>query len=349
MKRRTAITIAGVVLFLCIIFYLSYRVQYQDSPRLRSRERALMGTVFSLKIADPLSHEDFVRVTDGIFTEIARLEQVMSEYIPDSPISRAAALAGKISVSVPDDVLAVLDCAHNVSETTGGAFDITFKPLGKLWDVTNRVSPPAEDAVQRARSYVDYHRVRIDHEHRLLFLEKSGMAIGLGGIAKGFAARRAATMLRSAGIENFIINAGGDLFFSGRKGDAPWTCGVRNPVDPAHLIRRFSILSDCAVATSGDYEKYFIYEGIRYHHIINPRTGYPARGMKSVTVFAGDPAVADAYATAFFILGIKKASAIVSTQPDLAFVMIDDDNRIHTSETLDTFAEEIPLASGVPR
>jgi len=308
-----------------------------------------MGTVFSLKIADPLSHNDFIRITDSIFNEIVRLEQLLSEYIPESPISRVAALAGKESVSVPDDVIAILDCAIAVSEATGGAFDITFKPLGKLWDVTKRVSPPTDNAVRRTQSYVDYHRVRIDHTRRSLFLDKPGMAIGLGGIAKGFAAHRAATMLRSAGIEHFIINAGGDLYFSGRKGAEPWTCGIRNPVDPARLIRRFSIRNDCAVATSGDYEKYFTYEGIRYHHIIDPRTGFPARGMKSVTVFADDPAIADAYATAFFILGLEKASAIVSIQPDLAFVMIDDTNGIHASKNIGIFAEEIPLISAMTR
>ena len=338
MKRFSIIFF--VLVFIAAGFF--YVVKHQEKDyRSYERQRVLMGTLFKINVFEKgLSKEKFTEVTGRAFSEIARLENEMSEWLPDSQLSLIARFAGIRPVKVSNDVADIIARSLVISRQTGGAFDISFKPLGHLWNVGKRKVPPGNSEIQNARKLVDYQKIILNKIKETVFLKQSGMSIGLGGIAKGYAAGKIADKMREAGINNFIINAGGDLYFSGTKAEKAWTCGIKEPDDSDNIVSRFKIKTDCAVATSGNYERFFTYKGKRYHHIIDPRTGYPAAGMKSVTVFSRNPACADAYATSFFILGYEKSLRIVQGGgQNIAFIMIDENNRILKSRNISTFAE----------
>lgn len=312
----------------------------EAAPEFFEKQQVLMGTVFRVKVprSSVKDRGDFTEAAEAALGEVARLESELSEWRDDSPISAAAASAGKAPVAVTPDIAEVVRLALGIASETGGAFDVSFKPLGRLWNVKKRKEPPAPAEVERARALVDYRAVKLDTKKMTLFLRRSGMAVGLGGVAKGYAAGKAGDVLAGRGIKNFVVDAGGDLYYSGRAGERPWTGGLRSP--DGGIALRFMIKRDCAVVTSGDYENFFVYGGKRYHHIIDPATGYPAEGPRSVTVFAADPAAADAYATAFFVLGREKAlQSPAVRQGKAAFIMMDADGGLFSSPGVDDYAE----------
>lgn len=328
-----------VILAAAVMFLLACRGK--GTEPVYETQRALMGTIVKIKgTGKDLSRERFDTVSGQAFDEIARLERDMSEWLPDSPISLAARFAGRKAVPVSEEIVTVVDLALSVSRRTDGAFDISFKPLGRLWKVESRKEPPPEDQIRAARALVDYRNIVLDKERRTLYLKRPGMAIGLGAIAKGYAAGRAVQAMCQGGIPDAIVDAGGDLYFSGKKGAEGWTCGVQDPDRKGGAVLRLRVRKDCAVVTSGDYERFFEYKGRRYHHILDTRTGYPAVGVRSVTVMAADPTVADAYATAFFVLGPERASRIVAEIPGVAFIMIDDKGRFWRGGPVSEFVEE---------
>ncbi|HPQ44493.1 MAG TPA: FAD:protein FMN transferase [Syntrophales bacterium] len=299
-----------------------------------------MGTLFELTVLKRgLSQEKAVAAIESAFAEVKRLEQQMSERVPDSPIALAARYAGVRPVTVTDEILDVIEKSFTISEQTGGVFDISFKPLGRLWDVMNRKEPPDDAQIKELLDLVNYTNILLDPVRKTIYLKKPGMAIGLGAIAKGYAVSRAAEKIVEAGITNFIVNAGGDLYFSGNRDGEPWSCGIQDPDKNADVLLRLKIKSDCAVVTSGDYERFFMFKGRKYHHIIDPRTGYPGTGTKSVTVFAKDATVADAYATSFFLLGYDKSLELINTHKDVAFIMIDEKGHILEGGRVASFAD----------
>lgn len=313
-----------------------------DTLRIYEQEKVMMGTVMKIKAvakgdAEAKTEEAF----GAAFREISALESELSEWQPASPVSAVNRKAGLEPVEVPEAVVTVTQKALDIAEVTEGAFDVTFKPIGRLWNVKERTSPPPPDSIRAALKQVDYAQIELDTLQNTLFLKKQGMEIGFGGIAKGYAAFRAGEVLEAYGITDYIINAGGDLYVRGKKGDRQWTSGIKNPDSKQKKpLLAFSVVKACGIATSGDYESYFVHEGTRYHHIIDLKTGYPARGVKSVTVFSEDPSKADAYATAFFILGHEHALRVVEQDPSLAFILIDSKNRVFRSPNLDRFIRE---------
>ncbi len=311
-----------------------------------NKQKILMGTVFEIKVfvdRKKFPPKRFEKIVQNAFLEIERLEKQMSEWIPDSPVSKISAAAGLRPVRVPEESLEVIKTALSVSSETGGAFDISFKPLGKLWNVKKRKIPPDKEEIKEALRLIGYENIVLDEKKGTVYLKKKGMSIGLGGIAKGYAAGKAAKVLKEKGIENFIINAGGDLYFSGSKNGKFWTTGIKNP-DGGFFVK-LKIKTDCAVATSGNYERFFIYKGKRYHHIIDARSGYPAYGLKSVTVISKNPALADAYATSFFILGYEKSLDIVRKKKDLAFIMVTEEGNILKSANFENMAAPLTWVS----
>ncbi len=317
--------------------------QPADSLHIYEQEKVLMGTVMKIKaVAEGDEEEKTQEAFDAAFREIAGLESELSEWQPASPVSAVNREAGIQSVAVPEAVVTVTEKALEIARITDGAFDVTFKPIGRLWNVKERTSPPPLDSIKTVLNLVDYSQIELDTLHKTLFLKKPGMEIGFGGIAKGYAAYHAGKVLEKYGINNYIINAGGDLYVKGKKGEQHWTSGIQNPdKEQQKPLLAFSVIKTCGIATSGSYESYFIHEGKRYHHIIDLKTGYPARRTKSVTVFSEDPAKADAYATAFFILEHDKALRIVEQDPSLAFILIDDKDIIYKSPNIGEFIQEI--------
>jgi len=307
------------------------------------QEKILMGTLFKIKAhynEKDFSKSELDSISALAFDEVDRLEKDMSEWKPKSPISLAAKFSGETSVKITPEIREVVAMALDISQRTDGVFDISFKPIGKVWNVKKRTIPPTKSEIDSAAHLVNYQNILLQPDSLTLFLKQKGMKIGLGGIAKGYAAKKAGEVLENAGIENYILNAGGDLYFSGSKHGKAWTSGIKHPDGEPTPVIKFEIRKKLGIATSGDYENFFVYEGKKYHHIIDLRTGYPAEGLKSVTVFSEDPTLADAYATAFFILGYEPALKILNAVKGLAFVMIDSKNQILKSPNLTEFISE---------
>jgi thiamine biosynthesis lipoprotein len=196
-------------------------------------------------------------------------------------------------------------------------------------------SIPAPEEIERRRKLINWRDVVVDARAGTVKLRRPGMRMGLGGIAKGYAVDRCAAVLRAAGIQNFMVQAGGDLYVAGRKGTANWMVGVRDPRGGARDIIARMPIQDHAFSTAGDYERGFVLNGRRYHHIIDPKTGYPATASREVTIFAPNAFLADALDDSVFILGPKKGMELVESYPDCATLIVDAQNKVWISKSLE--------------
>jgi thiamine biosynthesis lipoprotein len=280
--------------------------------------------------------DDAPRAEDAfraVFTELERIESLMSTWRPGSDIVRLNEAAGMHPVPVSPEVLEALGAAIRAGEMTNGAFDVTFGALSGIWkfdhDQDNRIPPRSE--IQARLPLIDYRSLTIDAAQRTAFLTRPGMRAHLGGIGKGYAIDRAASLLRSRGLHDFMIQFGGDLYVAGRRGDRPWRLGIRDPRGPADRAFAAIDLSDSAFSTSGDYERFFERDGRRYHHIIDPRTGEPARGTRSVTIVTPTATLADVLSTGVFVLGPAAGMALIEKLPDVEGVIVDDESRVIVS------------------
>lgn len=272
--------------------------------------------------------------------EIDRLERMISSWDEESATSRVNRAAGGEPVAVPEELFNLIRRSIRVSELTGGAFDITFASAGSLWDFKAEdpvVPEPA--AIEAALAKVDYRRIELDEATRTVRLALPGMRIGFGAIGKGFAANRAVSVMKHEGIAAGVVNAGGDLMaFGSRENGSPWTVAI---ADPLHRDEVFAYLriSEQAVVTSGDYESFVEVEGVRYAHILDPRTGYPPRGVRSVTIVCPDGELADALATAVFVMGIEAGLSLVNRLNGIEALVVDDEGGLHFSENLESIFE----------
>jgi len=250
----------------------------------------------------------------------------MSPWIESSDVNRINRSAGNDGVRVSPETVEVIKRAQEVSKLSGGGFDITIAPLVQLWrKARERGMPPEMEEVKETLNLVNFRSLRTHYGGKVL-LKKKGMAIDLGGIAKGYAVDRAFELLKGLGYRNLVVNAGGDLRVGGSKPDGPWSIGIQHPRDPEKILVRIS-LSDTAVATSGDYEKFFIHQDKRYHHILNPKNGFPAEGCQSVTVLHNEGATADALATAIFVLGPEKGYALCQKLEGVDCLIVERDGK----------------------
>lgn len=293
-----------------------------DSGEPTRRTQFIMGTLVEITV----SHSDpqvIQAVTTQAFDEMKRLEQLMSTYLPDSEISQINRAAGKEAVPVSLEVEEVIREGIFWSRQSGGAFDITVEPLVQLWDFDSENEViPGRATLRKTAALVNYKNIEIfDHKVRLA---RPGMAINVNGLAKGYAVDRAVSILRGM-VPNGIVNAGGDLFAFGQKSkESPWTIGLQHPRKPQDLLAAFAVKNQ-AVATSGDYQRYFVKDGVRYHHIFDPATGMPARKMISTTLITTEVMEADAMATAVFVMGPEAGLAWVDSLDNVeAMVMLED-------------------------
>lgn len=268
---------------------------------------------------------------NAAFAEIKRLEAMLSVQRPDSELNTVNRSAGGPPVPVSAELFEVVRRSLEVSKESDGAFDPTVGALRGVWSFDPDDPRAATDAELAARlPLVSWKGVILDREHRAVGLAKPGMSLDLGGIAKGYIVDRALARLREAGVTQALVNAGGDLYALGARGDRPWSIGLQDPRDRGRLIARLSV-KDLALATSGDYERFFIMNGVRYSHVLDPHTGRPARGCRSVTVAAPAAWQADAYATAVFVLGPRDGPALAE-RLGLAVIVIDNEGRRYTSK-----------------
>jgi thiamine biosynthesis lipoprotein len=272
-----------------------------------------------------------------VFGEFDRLEGLMTVWRQDSDISRLNAAAGDHAVPISPDVREVLLIARQVSEWTNGTFDVTFAALSGLWkfdyqNKDNTVPDPKE--IARRLPFVNYRDLVIDERAGTAFLKRAGMQVNLGGIGKGYAVDHGVEILRKRGLRDFMIQAGGDLYVSGQRGDRPWRLGIRDPRGPVEKIFAEIELSNGTFSTSGDYERFFIKDGRRYHHILDLRVGEPARLSRSVTLVTDRAVLADALAKGVFVLGPEAGLALIEKLPGVEGVIVGAHNDVVVSSGL---------------
>jgi thiamine biosynthesis lipoprotein len=275
---------------------------------------------------------------DAATAEIVRIEKLMTTWDPASEVSRINAAAGKEAIPVSRETYEVIAESIHASEMSSGTFDITFETLHGLWkfdeDLDRHLPTPAQ--VHAQQKYLGYHHVKLDPVARSVMLDESHVRIGLGGIAKGYAVDRAAAVLEGRGLPSFYVQAGGDLYTRGLKPDgSPWQAGIRDPRGPEGDYFAVMPVSDRAFSTAGDYERSYIVDGKRYHHIIDPRTGYPATASRSVTIWAPTALLADEIDDAVFILGPEKGLALVESLDGVGAVIVDARGKVWTSRRLE--------------
>jgi thiamine biosynthesis lipoprotein len=276
------------------------------STPLLSRTRPLMSTVFRIQVDSPADNTE--NVIRQAFEEIERLEVVLSEWREDSDISKVNGLAGRKPVKVGDDTLRVIDAGMDVSMWSRGAFDLSWAALWGLYDFRpDSIKLPTLEAIKPRLALINYKNIRISKKHRTVFLKKRGMAIGTGGIAKGYALDHAGAILRGRGVDNYMIFGGGQVQVHGERDGRPWRVGIQHPRDPSVYFAALES-TGASFSTSGDYEHaVFDGSGARWHHIIDTKTGRPADKSLSVTIMTSEGIYADALSTAAFVLGPQKA------------------------------------------
>lgn len=299
------------------------------------RARVAMGSELRLS-AWTADEPSAVAAFNEVFGEFDRLESLMSVWREGSDVQRLNATAGARPVPVSPEVREVLTIARQVGDLTGGKFDITFGALADIWkfdqDQDNTV--PTAAAIQARLPLVDYRAVEVDERGGTAFVARRGMRIHLGGIGKGYAVDRGAAILRRRGIRHFMIQAGGDLYVAGLHGDRPWRVAIRDPRGPADKVFAALDLSDGTFSTSGDYERFFIKDGRRYHHIIDPDAGEPAAGCRSVTIVTDKAVLADALSTGVFVLGPVAGMALIERLPQVEGVIVSASNEVLISSGL---------------
>ncbi len=303
--------------------------------RVFSQSLKLMGNNFTISVV--ADSEDFAQENINLaIAEIRRIERLFTTYNDTSQTNLINQNAGIEPVSVDKEVFDLIERSIGISKITQGAFDISYGSIDKsLWnfDKTMTALPPAEQA-QKMVYLINYNNIILDKNNTSVFLKEKGMRIGFGGIGKGYAAEMAKQILIKNKVTSGIINASGDLTTWGTQPNGKqWTIGIANPDQPTSAFS-FIEISNKAVATSGNYEKYIMIDGKKYSHTIDPKTGLPISGIKSVTIISSNAEFADAMATPIAIMGIKAGLFLIDQIPDLYCIIIDDNNKIYTSKNI---------------
>ena len=296
-----------------------------------TRDAALMGTRISVTIVGADSDTANAAI-DAVLDEISRIEQLMSTYIDDSTISRVNREAHQGPVPAGAELVGLVRAATRFSELSGGAFDITYDSVGQHYDFRAGTRP--DDATtERERALIGYRQVVLDEAENTIRFTREGVRINLGGIAKGYAVERAADILRRHGIDHAMVSAGGDTRLVGDRLGQPWVVGIQNPRADEQVAVRLG-LEDEAISTSGDYERFFEADGERFHHIVSPASGRPAKGVRSASVIGPDGVYTDALSTTVFVLGVAKGIALIDTLDGYEAIVVDDRQKLHYSQGL---------------
>ena len=299
------------------------------------RDAKLMGNKFELSVVSDDEIWANNKIDDGI-NEIKRIEKLLTTFSVDSETNLVNKNAGIQPVEVSRETYNLIERSLRISQITQGAFDITYGSIDKrLWNFDQKMTslPDKETAKQMVR-LINYKNVLLNNENCTVFLKEPGMRIGFGGIGKGYAAEMAKRVMKASGVTSGVVNASGDLTTWGiQPGGKKWTIGIANP-DSSHEIFSKMEITDLSVATSGNYEKYVIIDGKKYSHTINPRTGLPVRGIKSVTIITTNAEIADAMATPVTIMGVYTGLDLINQMKDIEAIIIDDDDKLYTSKNI---------------
>ncbi|MCE7059301.1 FAD:protein FMN transferase [Dyadobacter sp. CY343] len=302
---------------------------------LRKRTTMLMGGRFDITIVakDSLTAENGI---DTVIAEITRIENLISDWIPSSQVSQVNAHAGIRPVRVDKEVFELTERAIALSRLTGGAFDISFAAMDRIWNFDGSMTKmPTKAAIQKSVEKVGYKNIILNREHSTIFLKLKGMKIGFGALGEGYATDKCRDMMLAKGINAGIVNGSGDMSAWGKQPDeSDWVIGINDPKQSGEL---FAIvpLREGAVVTSGSYEKFVVLNGKRYSHIINPATGYPATGLTSVTVFGPSAEQANGFSTSIMVLGKKAGLEMLAKFPEFSCLLITDEGKVVTSPNFD--------------
>jgi FAD:protein FMN transferase len=316
----------------CIFFFVVFATSAQVTQK---RTLSMLGSPFEMiVVAKDIPEAD--GYIDMAVAEVSRIEHLISDWIPTTPISEVNRNAGIKPVKVPQEVFDLVGRAMKISELTSGAFDISYASMDKIWKFDGSMKEmPTEDEIKKSVEKVGYQNVILNPKDTTIFLKNKGMKLGLGGIGQGYIADKIKELLQSKGCVSGLVNVSGDISTWGKQiNGKPWTIGIINPMNKNKVFATFP-LEDTAVETSGSYEKYVVFNGKRYSHIIDPRTGYPASGIVSISVFAKQTEMADALATGIFVMGVEVGLNFVNQIKGLECIIVDDKGVIYTSKNID--------------
>jgi thiamine biosynthesis lipoprotein len=314
-------------------------MQVSDVPGIKKglhrKTLKLMGNRFEITVVAEDGEWARKRIDEAV-EEISRIERLLTTFDDSSQVNLINRYAGIRPVKVDRELIGIIQRSGRISSITQGAFDISYGSVDKkLWNFdTNMTGLPDAVTAKKLVRLINYRNIIVDEAKSTVFLKEKGMRIGFGGIGKGYAAERAKLVLRQAGVESGIVNAAGDLAAWGYQPNGKeWTIGIADPDAVQHPFSYLSI-TNMAIATSGNYEKFAMINGKKYSHTIDPKTGLPVSGIKSVTIFCPNAEIADAMATPVMIMGIKAGLALVNQVKGLECIIIDDDNNICTSKNI---------------
>ena len=312
--------------------FLLLAISLQLSAQWQTENAAIMGTTIRVEVW----HEDAaVRQMgiDKVLEEMNRVNRLMSPYIEQSQLSKINKHAHEGPVEVNRDLFELIEKSLEVSRLTDGAFDITFASVGHLFNYRKEIKP-TEEEVAAAKLLIDYKNVVLDKNQKSVAFLKKGVKIDLGGIAKGFAVDQSIQHLRNLGIKHALVSAGGDTRLLGDRHGRAWLVGIRDPANTEEVIVKLP-LQDEALSTSGDYERFFIEDGKKYHHILHPATGYSASEVRSVSILASDATTTDALSTSIFVMGAMKGLELLNSLKGVEGVIVDQQGKLYYSEGLE--------------
>lgn len=316
-------------------FMFILQVFMADAQIQVKRTTQLLGSPFEMTVVakDTLQGNAFI---DAAIDEVKRIENLISDWIPTTQISKVNQNAGLQPIKVDREVFELVERAIKISKLTNGAFDISYASMDRIWKFDGTMKEmPTEEAIIKSVAKVGYQNIILNTDESTIFLKNEGMKLGLGGIGQGYIADKIKALMLSKGCKSGIVNVSGDIFAWGKQPDGkPWTVAIVNPMNKNKVFATFP-LEDSAVETSGSYEKYVTFNGKRYSHIIDPRTGYPATGVVSVSVFAKTTEIADALATGIFVLGVEVGLDLVNQLKGIECIIVDDQGSVHASKNID--------------
>jgi thiamine biosynthesis lipoprotein len=295
----------------------------------------LMGSRMDITVLAESKEQSDIYI-DLAVNEISRIEKLISSWDANSQTSSINENAGIKPVKVDKELYDLINRSLRLSDLTRGAFDISYASMDRIWKYDGSMTElPDPKEIEKSISKVGYAGIITNAEKSTVMLKLKGMKIGFGAIGKGYAADQAKNILKSEGVKAGIINASGDLYAWGKQADgSDWKVGITNPLNPKKIFSWLPV-NDQAVVTSGNYEKFVMLDGVRYSHIIDPRTGYPSTGVLSTTVFASSAELADAMATSLFVMGVDVGLDFINQINGLECIIVDENNKIHTSTNIE--------------
>lgn len=317
------------------IFLFVLTLSNSFSQQVFKKKQSLLGSPFEITVVakDSIEADKF---TSLAISEVKRIENLISDWIPTTQISKVNQNAGVVPVKVDLEVYNLVERAIKISKLTSGAFDISYASMDKIWKFDGSMKEmPTPDAIKKSVEKVGYQNIILNPKDTTIFLKNKGMKLGLGGIGQGYIADKIKALLQEKGCSSGLVNVSGDINTWGKQpnGEA-WTVGIINPMNKNKVFATFPLI-DSAVETSGSYEKFVNFNGKRYSHIIDPRTGYPASGIISISVFAKQTELADALATGIFVLGIEVGLDLINQLNGIECIIVDDKGGIHASKNID--------------